>query len=99
MREGESGDRERDRGWGKREEATAIYSYSSSIQQLRQISTECGVNFPVGRRQANDDDDDEESDDDDDIPFLPAIIRSRALRLRGGPFDDGKFIEQTRNIN
>ena len=53
------------------------------------------MNFPVGRRQANDDDDDEESDDDDDIPFLPALIRSRALRLRGGPFDDGKFNEQT----
>ena len=40
---------------------------------------------PIGRRQADDDDDDE-----DDIPPLPALIRSRASRLRGGPFDDGK---------
>jgi hypothetical protein len=42
--------------------------------------------FPVnvGRRQADD------SNDDDNIPFLPAIIRSRASGLRGGPFDDGK---------
>ena len=37
---------------------------------------------PVGRRQVD--------DDEDDIPPLPAIIRSTASRLRGGPFDDGK---------
>lgn len=60
------------------------YLCCSSYQQLRQISTECGITLPVGRRQADDD------DDNDDIPFLPALVRSRALGLRGGPFDDGK---------
>lgn len=41
--------------------------------------------LPVGRRQAGD------RNNDDDIPFLPAIIRSTALGLRGGPFDDGNI--------
>ena len=40
------------------------------------------MSIPLGRRQAG-------GRDDDDIPFLPNLVRSRALGLRGGPFDDG----------
>ena len=40
--------------------------------------------LPIGRRQAD-------NRNNDDIPFLPAIIRSIASGLRGGPFDDGNI--------
>ena len=54
--------------------------------QASQISANCQIDISLssrGPRQSEDD----ETDDDVEIPLLPAIIRTAAIALRGGPFN------------
>jgi hypothetical protein len=62
--------------------------YITHDLQASQISANCGVDISLGSRGPRQtDDDDDEGDDDVEIPLLPAIIRTAAVALRGGPFD------------
>ena len=55
--------------------------------QASQISANCQIDISLGSRGPRQSEDDEESDDDVEIPLLPAIIRTAAIALRGGPFN------------